>query len=139
MAHLERLLRDERARLVTLTGMGGSGKTRLAIEAAGRVVGAFAGRAWFVDLSGVPVPHLIPTALAQALKLPPDPGADPLQRVIQASGEAPCLLVLDNFEHLLAPSGKGLPVLPLGSFRFCALGSGLTRNCVSGNSLPEST
>jgi predicted ATPase len=105
MAHLERLLRDERARLVTLTGMGGSGKTRLAIEAAGRVAGAFAARAWFVDLSGVPVPHLIPAALAQALKLPPDSGADPLQRVIQALGEAPCLLVLDNFEHLLRDAG----------------------------------
>jgi predicted ATPase/DNA-binding SARP family transcriptional activator len=113
MEHLERLLRDERVRLITLTGMGGSGKTRLAIETAGQVADAFAGRVWFVDLAGVPAPHLIPFALSQALKLPPDPGADPAQRVIQALGEAPCLLVLDNFEHLLGGLGganaTGLP------------------------------
>ena len=103
MEHLGRLLHDERVRLITLTGMGGSGKTRLAVEAAGRAAAAFAGRVWFVDLSGVPAPHLIPAVLAQALKLPPtpDPGADPLQRVIAALEGAPCLLVLDNFEHLL--------------------------------------
>jgi hypothetical protein len=87
--HLERLLREKSVRLVTLTGPGGSGKTRLAIEAAGQVAAAaFAGRVWFVDLAGVPAPHLIPVALAQVLKIPPDAtsAADPLQRVIEALG-----------------------------------------------------
>jgi len=112
IARLQELVSGERAddhsprtahhsRLITLTGPGGSGKTRLAIEVAQRLALALDGRVWFVALADLPDPALIPYALANALKLSPAPGADPLERVVEALGEQPCLLVLDNFEHLL--------------------------------------
>src|SRR5205823_5718705 len=103
-------------RLVTLTGPGGSGKTRLAIEAARRLEEAYGGRVVFVSLAHLTDPHSIPLRIAEALGLPPS-AADPLRRAIEAlnrvtSPEAsgkplPLLLVLDNFEHL-AEEGAGL-------------------------------
>jgi predicted ATPase/DNA-binding SARP family transcriptional activator len=95
------------ARLITLTGPGGAGKTRLAVTVARRGASAYAGRVWFVDLGGLPDPNLIPFALAGALRLPPAPGEEPLERVVSALGDAPCLLLLDNFEHLLRDASVG--------------------------------
>ena len=91
----------ERPRLVTLTGPGGAGKTRLAIEVAEQTWGAFQGRAWFAPLAEVPDATLLPFALINALKLPFASAADPLEQAVQMLGNAPCLLILDNFEHLL--------------------------------------
>jgi predicted ATPase/DNA-binding SARP family transcriptional activator len=90
-----------RPRLITLTGPGGAGKTRLAIEVARQAAPAFARRVWFVELASLPVPDLIPFAMAEVLALTPAPGIDPLEQVVRALRDEPCLLVLDNFEHLL--------------------------------------
>jgi predicted ATPase/DNA-binding SARP family transcriptional activator len=95
------------ARLITLTGPGGAGKTRLAIEVARRVAPAFVGRAWFVDLTGLADASLIPSVVASALKLSPASGSDPMQRVVEALGGDPCLLLLDNFEHLIRDPSLG--------------------------------
>jgi predicted ATPase/DNA-binding SARP family transcriptional activator len=112
VAHLTRWLRDPETRLVTLTGSGGSGKTRLALEVARQTAPEFAGRVWFVDLAPLRDPSLIPFAVAGALRLPATPGQDPLDGVVEALRESSCLLLLDNFEHLLrdlCPESEGPP------------------------------
>ena len=92
------LLRAE-SRLVTLTGPGGTGKTRLALAVAEELSGE-AGGAVFVDLAPVADPALVLDAIAQALDVA-DAGALPAG-IAAALAERPLLLVLDNFEQLLA-------------------------------------
>jgi predicted ATPase/DNA-binding SARP family transcriptional activator len=91
-------------RLVTLTGPGGSGKTRLAIAAAGRLAETFEGTILFVSLADVTEAHRLPNALADALSLPPSPQSDRSEEVVAALGRQRSLLLLDNFEQLL-PDG----------------------------------
>jgi predicted ATPase/DNA-binding SARP family transcriptional activator len=91
-------------RLVILMGPGGSGKTRLALEAAGRKVEPFRGAVWFVPLAEVAEPRLVVSAIQDALRLPRSPGTEPLEQLVAALSPQPALLVLDNFEHLL-PEG----------------------------------
>ncbi len=98
---VERL--DRNSRIVTLTGPGGIGKTRLAIEVARQSAGLFAGGIYFVPLANLPDPRLIPGAIVDALHLPRSPGAEPLAQIVDwLNGHPGSLLVLDNFEHLLA-------------------------------------
>ncbi|MBM3460092.1 MAG: tetratricopeptide repeat protein, partial [Armatimonadetes bacterium] len=105
---LAKLLRPGQARLVTLTGPGGSGKTRLALEAARSMVSAYDSAVWFVPLADLADPRSIPQRICQSLGLALSPGEDALARVAQAlGGEAgePGLLVLDNLEHLIGEGG----------------------------------
>ena len=95
------LLQTSGARLVSLLGPGGAGKTRLALEVAAQVAPSFANRVWFVPLADISDASLIVSTLIHALHLPPSAQADPLERVVTHLGSAPCLLVLDNLEHLL--------------------------------------
>jgi predicted ATPase/DNA-binding SARP family transcriptional activator len=89
----------EGARLVTLTGPGGAGKTRLALEAARQVGGGAApDGVWFVDLTPVQAPDGLARAVAVALGLPPDRADVP--NLIALIGARRMLLVLDNCEHL---------------------------------------
>lgn len=110
MAHLREMLLDAQTRLVTLTGPGGSGKTRLAIETA-RSLASPDLAITFVPLADLSDAHLIPGALLDALQLHPAPRKLPLEQVIEALSSLPVeqssLLVLDNFEHL-APAGAAL-------------------------------
>ncbi|MGO9750757.1 MAG: AfsR/SARP family transcriptional regulator [Solirubrobacteraceae bacterium] len=95
---LRELLLDE-ARLVTVTGPGGSGKTRLALELAASLSGEFAQQVYFVLLAPLRQPEL-PTTIMSALGIADAVGGAPLEtlkRVLQAQ---PVLLVLDNFEHV---------------------------------------
>lgn len=87
-------------RLVTLTGFGGCGKTRLALEAARSLRESYRRAVWFVPLAGVRDPHLIIHAIVNTLRLPGAPGLDPWLQVINELGQRPSLLVLDNFEQL---------------------------------------
>jgi predicted ATPase len=92
-------------RLVTLTGVGGSGKTRLAQEAASTVLGDFAGGVSFVSVAGISDANAVAPTLAQVLGLRQTEGrplVEALQDHVQASVREPTLLVIDNFEHLLA-------------------------------------
>jgi non-specific serine/threonine protein kinase len=96
------LLVDDGPRLLTLTGPGGVGKTRLALGVAAEVEDAFAGGVALIELAPVTEAALVPAALAAALGVP-DRGARPLRELLLgALGERELLLVLDNCEHVLA-------------------------------------
>jgi predicted ATPase/transcriptional regulator with XRE-family HTH domain len=96
-----RLLCDGDVRLLTLTGPGGVGKTRLAVEVARRSGGEFEDGAVFVPLAPVREPGLIPPALAEALGIR-DVADQSLQETLKLHlRDARMLLLLDNFEHLL--------------------------------------
>jgi non-specific serine/threonine protein kinase len=88
------------ARLLTLTGAGGSGKTRLAREAALRVAGEF-GRVGWVDLASISDADLVAQEIARALHVPERTDASPRDVVIGAICEIRTLLILDNCEHLV--------------------------------------
>jgi predicted ATPase/class 3 adenylate cyclase len=90
----------ETSHLVTLTGPGGTGKTRLAIECGARLAHRFADGVWYVPLAPIVDPDLVPMAIAQALNVPEHPGRTPLERVLDQIGEQQLLMVLDNFEQV---------------------------------------
>ncbi|MEU0169110.1 LuxR C-terminal-related transcriptional regulator [Streptomyces iakyrus] len=89
-----------RARLVTLTGPGGVGKTRLAARIAARVQRAFPDGVRFVHLSGVHDPALVPLAVADALGLHDRSAQPPLDALVEQVRDRRLLLVVDNCEHL---------------------------------------
>lgn len=101
VAQLEGLLTP--GAVVTLTGIGGAGKTRLAIEAARRVAPVFAGAVWFVPLAEITDPRLVPDAVLAALRLSGAPDRQPLEQIEAFLGAQPALLMLDNLEQLLTP------------------------------------
>jgi predicted ATPase/DNA-binding XRE family transcriptional regulator len=88
-------------RLLTLTGPGGVGKTRIALEAAARAAADFADGAVFVDLSPLRDSDLVIPALASAFGLGEHDGVPAGERLTAVLRSKRCLLVLDNFEHLL--------------------------------------
>ncbi len=88
-------------RLVTLTGSGGVGKTRLSLEAAGQVVSAFADGVWLVELAPVTDPGLVPQQVATVLGVRETPGHTTLESLLTFLRDRQVLLVLDNCEHLL--------------------------------------
>src|SRR6266540_813049 len=102
LGELRRLLLHERVRLLVLTGAGGSGKTRLAVEAAGQAASSFANGACLVELAPLRDPELVLGAIARALALDAVPGKDPNETLAEALRPRELLLVLDNAEHLRA-------------------------------------
>src|SRR6266403_2981132 len=99
IAQLEELVTANR--LVTLTGAGGAGKTRLAIEVANPLVEAFADGVWLVELAALSDPRLVPKAVAQALEVKEQPARPVLETLGDYLASKKLLLVLDNAEHLL--------------------------------------
>ena len=88
------------ARLITLTGPGGIGKTRLALEIAHRVEERFAGRVFFVQLGAISDPHLVASEIARAVGVTWAP-AELVPAIVERLRDVESLLVLDTFEHLL--------------------------------------
>ena len=108
LAELIRLIEPRDVRLVTLTGPGGIGKTRLAVEAARRLAPRFPDGVAYVALDRLADPELVPAAIADALGLP-SLGPDQPTALARRLREQRLLLVLDNFEHLLV----GAPLVTL--------------------------
>jgi non-specific serine/threonine protein kinase len=102
---------EPHTRLITLTGPGGIGKTRLAIEAAEHLRTVVAGRAWFVALAEVQDRERVLTAIASALALTRTPETDPLPQIVRALSIAPALLVLDNLEQVVEASADVVATL----------------------------
>jgi predicted ATPase/class 3 adenylate cyclase/DNA-binding CsgD family transcriptional regulator len=102
LIQLGELLRQNR--LVTLTGAGGVGKTRLAVQLAGQLSGEFADGVWYVDLAPITDPELVPLTVARALGLPDQPGRSITDTLTRFVATRQMLMVLDNCEHLLDAS-----------------------------------
>jgi predicted ATPase/DNA-binding SARP family transcriptional activator/DNA-binding CsgD family transcriptional regulator len=88
-------------RLLTLTDTGGSGKTRLVLEAAADLVGAYQDGVWLVDLAPLSEPGLLVQEVAGVLEVPDRPGEPLLDTLVDALRSRQMLLVLDNCEHLV--------------------------------------
>jgi len=88
-------------RLVTLTGVGGVGKTRLALEVAGRLVDEFPDGVWFFELAAVADPAAVPDAVAAVLGITQQPGKTVSESVAAALEGRVRLLVFDNCEHVV--------------------------------------
>jgi predicted ATPase/DNA-binding SARP family transcriptional activator/DNA-binding CsgD family transcriptional regulator/Tfp pilus assembly protein PilF len=88
-------------RLLTLTGAGGCGKTRLALEVAGDLIGAYPDGMWLVDLAPLSEAELVPQAVSQVLGVREQPGRPLLETLEDALRSKKMLLVVDNCEHLV--------------------------------------
>ena len=91
-------------RLLTLTGVGGSGKTRLALEVARDLVDAYPEGVWLVELAPLSEEALVPKAVAEALKIPERPAEPLADTLVEVLHDRALLLFLDNCEHLLKSS-----------------------------------
>jgi non-specific serine/threonine protein kinase len=98
-------------RLVTLTGAGGCGKTRMALQAASQMLGDFADGAWWVPLASVTDGTAVIERIAQALGVRPALGQPILDALIAHARPRRMLLVLDNCEHLLAACANAADAL----------------------------
>jgi predicted ATPase/DNA-binding CsgD family transcriptional regulator len=96
----------KQCRLVTVTGPGGSGKTRLAGEVARRVAGRFADGAWLAELAAVQDEGQVPAAVAAALGVREQPGVPAAEALARVLARQQLLLVLDNCEHVIDAAAR---------------------------------
>ena len=101
VARIRRLVLGAPGRLVTLTGAGGCGKTRVALAVATELAESFPDGVRLVELASLRDPQLVPHALASGLNVRERPGRSPLESVIAYLARRQLLLVLDNCEHLI--------------------------------------
>lgn len=99
--------------LVTLTGTGGCGKTRLALQVASELLHRFEKRVYFVALASITDPAMVPMAIAESLGIH-QTGGRPVQDLLKdylREDPSPVLLLLDNFEHIVAASSQVVELL----------------------------
>ncbi len=94
------------SRLLTLTGAGGSGKTRLALQAAAEMLGVMSDGVWLVELAPLTEPEQVPAAVAAVLGMPDHGGEQLSDEVAEALACQDALIVLDNCEHLIEAAAK---------------------------------
>ena len=95
---------DGQARLVTLTGPGGIGKTRLSLQVATELLDTYPDGVWFIALADLRQPAHVITEIAKALDIPLESAQDVMEQVVSYLLGKTLLLVLDNFEHLMEAS-----------------------------------
>ncbi len=98
-------------RLVTLTGVGGVGKTRLALEVGAELAGEFGDGVWLVELGSISDAASVPAAIATVLGITPQSDAAVIDTVADALRGRRLLLVIDNCEHVLAASGSAVATI----------------------------
>jgi predicted ATPase/class 3 adenylate cyclase/DNA-binding CsgD family transcriptional regulator len=108
-------------RLVTLTGAGGVGKTRLAIQVAAQIAGQFGDGVWYVDLAPITDPELVSVTVARAFGLPDQPGRSTMDSLLRFVRDRQMLVVLDNCEHLLDACAELVLALLRGAARLTFL------------------
>jgi len=113
MHEVRQLLADNR--LVTLTGAGGAGKTRLAVEITARIAPEFRDGVWYVDLAPITHPAVVPVTVARALGLPDQPARSTMDTLLRFVAERQLLILLDNCEHLLDASAELIVALLAGA------------------------
>jgi predicted ATPase/DNA-binding CsgD family transcriptional regulator/transcriptional regulator with XRE-family HTH domain len=101
----------DRGRLVTVTGPGGAGKTRLAGQVAKRVAGRFADGVWLAELAPIRDPVLVPAVVAAALGVREQPGLSAAGALARVLARQQLLLVLDNCEHVIGAAAQLCAVL----------------------------
>jgi predicted ATPase/class 3 adenylate cyclase/DNA-binding CsgD family transcriptional regulator len=104
IADVRELFADNR--LVTLTGAGGAGKTRLALQICAAASANFSDGVWYIDLAPITNPAVVPITVARTLGLPDQPGRTPIETILTFFGDRKVLLLLDNCEHLLDACGQ---------------------------------
>jgi predicted ATPase/transcriptional regulator with XRE-family HTH domain len=116
LSALARIFNDPQCRLLTLTGLGGIGKTRLAVEFASTQLPKFPGGVFYVPLASLNLPELIAPAIADVLQLSFSGPTDPKEQLINHMAnhfKRPTLFVLDNMEHLLpAATTENIKIRP---------------------------
>jgi predicted ATPase/class 3 adenylate cyclase len=96
----------ESCRLVTLTGAGGAGKTRLGLQVAAELLDGSGDGVWLVELAAVTGEDAVPSAISQALRLAAQPGRPALETLLEALAAQDVLIVVDNCEHLIGGCAK---------------------------------
>jgi predicted ATPase/DNA-binding SARP family transcriptional activator/Tfp pilus assembly protein PilF len=109
LSELRDLVRS--SRLVTLTGAGGSGKTRLALQVAAEMLDGSGDGVWLAELAAISEPDLVVPAISRALGLAPQPGKSTLEALTDALFPQDVLIVLDNCEHLIGTCAKTADVI----------------------------
>jgi non-specific serine/threonine protein kinase len=99
------------SRVVTLTGPGGCGKTRLALRVAVLAADGFSHGARLVELASLTDPALVPASVAEALEVPERDATDPMAGIVRMLADRELLIVLDNCEHLLGSASRVVVVL----------------------------
>ncbi len=122
-------------RLLTLTGAGGSGKTRLALEVARDLVGAYPDGVWLVQLAGLSDGDLVPHAVAGNLKVKERAGQELADTLTEALRGKDMLLVLDNCEHLIDAAARLVDVLLDSCPRLRILATGREALSVAGEAV----
>lgn len=110
-----------KTRLLTLTGAGGVGKTRLALQVAADLLPARPDGVWFVDLASLTEPDLVPAVVATTLGLRERPDRTPLEALVSHLKGKQALLVLDNCEHLIQACAGLADTLLRGCPELCVM------------------